>query len=144
MFHHIINSMAYGTKRFNLALTSPTNPIARIEDSFRNMSSQLRLGLPKGIFPVTVPVTIFKELLPSSILATWLPHLNLLYLITLTILGERYKLWSCSLWILLHSSFVSHFGPNIRLRILFSNTLSQRSSLNVPYANPISFISCYQ
>ena len=52
-------------------------------------------------------------------------------LITLTILGERYKLWSFSLWSLLHSPFSSLLGPNIRLRILFSNTLSLRSSLNV-------------
>ena len=30
----------------------------------------LRLGLPKGVFPVGVPVKILKALLPSSILAT--------------------------------------------------------------------------
>ena len=44
-------------------------------------------------FPVGLPVKILKAFLPSSILATCSAHLNLLDLITLTILGERYKLW---------------------------------------------------
>ena len=48
-------------------------------------------GVPKGLFPVGLPVTILKAL-PSSILATCPAHLNLVDLITLTILGERYKL----------------------------------------------------
>ena len=56
------------------------------------LSSHLRRGLPKSLFPVSVPVKIFKALLPCSILATDPDHLNLLDLITLTILGERYKL----------------------------------------------------
>ena len=58
------------------------------------MSSYLRLGLPKGLFPVGLgpPVKILKALLTSSILATCSAYLNLLDLITLTILGERYKL----------------------------------------------------
>ena len=56
------------------------------------LSSHLRLGLPKGLFPVGLPVKILKVLLLSSILATCPAHHNLLDLITLTILGERYKL----------------------------------------------------
>ena len=89
------------------------------------MSSYLRLGLPKGLFPagVGLPVTILKALLHSSILSTWPAHFSLLDLITLTILGERYKLWISSLWSLLNSPLSSLLGPNIRLRILFSNTL---------------------
>ena len=51
-----------------------------------------RLGLPKGLFPVGLLDKILKALVPSSILATCPAHLNLLDLITLTILGERYKL----------------------------------------------------
>ena len=54
--------------------------------------SHLRQGLLKGLFPVGLPVKILKALLPSSILATSPTYLNLLDLITLTILGERYKL----------------------------------------------------
>ena len=56
------------------------------------LSSHLRIGLPKGLFPVGLPVKILKALLPSSILATCPAYLNLLDLITLTLLGERYKL----------------------------------------------------
>jgi hypothetical protein len=65
------------------------------------LSSHLRLGLPKGILLVGLPIKFLKTLLPSSILATWPAHLNLLYLITLTALSELYKLWSSSLWSLL-------------------------------------------
>ena len=49
--------------------------------------SHLRLGFPKNLFAEGLPVKIVKELLPSSILATWPAHLNVLDLITLTILG---------------------------------------------------------
>jgi hypothetical protein len=56
------------------------------------LSSHLLLGLPKGLFPVSLPVRILKELLSSSILATCPVHLSHLDLITLTILGGRYKL----------------------------------------------------
>ena len=78
-----------------------------------------------------LPVKILKALLPSSFLATCPAHLNLLDLITVNILSERYKLWSSSLWSLLHSPFSSLLGPNIRLRILFTNTFCLHSSLNV-------------
>ena len=105
------------------------------------MFSHLRLGLPKGLFPVGLQVKIVKAVLPSSILSTCPAHLNLLDLITLTILCERYKLWSSSLWSLLHSPFASLLGPNIRLRILFSNTHSLHTWM--PYTglkfNPLGY-----
>ena len=61
----------------------------------------------------------------------FLLYFSLLDLINLAILGERYKLWSSSLWNLLHFPFASLLGLNIRLKILFSNTFSLCSSLNV-------------
>ena len=65
----------------NNSYLSRINPITRI-DTY----------LPKGLLPVGLPFKILKALLPSSILATCPAHLNLLDLINLTILGERYKL----------------------------------------------------
>ena len=41
---------------------------------------------------------MLKALLSSSFLATWTAHLNHIDLITLTVFGELYKLWSSSLW----------------------------------------------
>ena len=112
-------------------------------------SCQLRLGTPRGFFPAGLPVKILKTLLPSSNLATWPVHLNLLDSITLIILGEWYKLWNSSLLSFLHSPFKSLLGPNIRLKILFTNTLSLHSSLNVrghvsqPYRTTDNIIVLY-
>ena len=66
------------------------------------LSSHLRIGLPKGFFPIGLPVKILKALLLSSNLATRPARFNLLDLIILTILGERYKPWSSSLWSLIY------------------------------------------
>ena len=85
--------MAYGTRRFNAAFIRALPALIPISSrSILILSSYLRLGFPKGLFPVGLPVKILKALLPSSILATYPAHLNLIDLITLTILGERYKL----------------------------------------------------
>ena len=59
-----------------------------------NIALPSRLENSRGLIPVGLPVKLLKALLASSITATWPTHLNSLYLITLTILGERYKLWS--------------------------------------------------
>ena len=95
------------------------------------MSTHLCLGLPRGFFLVGFPVNIMEAVPSSFILATCRPRLNLLELIALTVLSKGYKLGSFSLWSFLHSPYSSLFGPNIRLRILFSNTHSLRSSTNV-------------
>ena len=64
--------------------------------------------------------------------ATCPTHLIFLDLITRTILGEQYRSLSCSLCSFLHSPVSSSLlSPNILLNILFSNTFSLRSSLNV-------------
>ena len=66
------------------------NPNPHIDTYFSKMHSNIVLLCP----PNGVSVKTFKALLPSvpPILATCAAHLNLLDLITLTILGERYKL----------------------------------------------------
>ena len=94
------------------------------------MSSYLRLGLLKGLFPEGLPVKILKAPLPFSILIIWPAHLNILDLIVFAILGERYKLRSSSLWRFLLFPFLSLLVSNNRLKILFSNTLRRHSSLN--------------
>ena len=79
-----------------IPILSRINPIPHFDTYFFKilliLSSHIRLGLPKGLFPVGLPVKILKTLLPSSILATCPVHLNLVDLTTLTMLGERYKL----------------------------------------------------
>ena len=118
-----------------ILILSQTKPVPPIDTYFFKIHynvvpAHLRLGLPKVLFPVGLPVKILKAFLLSSIQAICPAHLNFLHLITLTTLGERNKLWSSSLWSLLHSPFSYLLGTNIRLGILFSNTLSLHSSLN--------------
>jgi len=66
---------------------------------------------------------------------------------TLVLLGETVQ--TMKLWNLLRSAFLYYLSLNIRLRILFPNTLSQRSSLNIinyvskPYIIIGNFIVLY-
>ena len=60
------------------------------------LSSHLRLGLPNGLFPSGFPTKTLCTPLPSSIRATCPAHLNILYFITRTILGEQYRSLSSS------------------------------------------------
>ena len=69
---------------------------------------------------------------PLPIRATCSANLILLETITRTILGEQYGSLSSSLCSLLDSLITSSpLGQNNLLRILFTNTYSQRTSLNV-------------
>ena len=85
------------------------------------MSSHLRLGLPKGIFPIGLPVKILKAVLPSSILATWPAHLNLLDLITLTAVWSRHELWVCFQLIIL---FEYHINVKCEVSLLVVNKIA--------------------
>ena len=79
-----------------IPILSRINPIPRTDNYLFKVHSNIVLpSTPrplKCLFPVGLPVKMLKALLPSSILAICPAHLNLLDLITLTILGERYKL----------------------------------------------------
>ena len=74
------------------------NPIPRIDNKFFEIYCNIVLPymprLSKRSFPVGLPVKILKALLPSSILAIFPAHLNLLNLIKLTISnnGTKYVL----------------------------------------------------
>ena len=89
-------SMPHSHGLSNNSYPEPNHSPSLIPISSRSiliLASHLRLGLPKDLFPVGLALKILKALLPSSILATYPAHLNLLDLITLTnILGDRYKL----------------------------------------------------
>ena len=61
--------MDYGTRKINPAFTR--SPIPRIDTYFLKIVPNIVLPStpPKGLFPVGLPVQIFKALLPSSIVA---------------------------------------------------------------------------
>jgi hypothetical protein len=83
------------------------------------LCTHLRLAFPSG-------------LLFSPVGATCLAHIILLDMIILIILDEGYNSRSSLLCSFLYSPVTSSlFGPNIPLSILFSNTLSLYSSLNI-------------
>ena len=78
-----------------------------------------------------LPATILKEFLPCSILVTWFAHLNLLYLITLTI-PRYYVNGIITKYLIMKFSplpILICLGPKYSLRILFSSSLSLCSSL---------------
>jgi hypothetical protein len=61
------------------------------------LSTRLRLGLPSALFPFVFLTNNLYAVLFSPFRATCPAHLILLYLITLTILGEEHK--SRSSWL---------------------------------------------
>ena len=106
----------------NNPFQSRINPIPCIDTYFFKFHPNIALAFKsrpsKGLFPINLPVKILREFLHPFIMATWPAYLNLLDLITLSILGERYKQWRSSLWNL-HSLFSLPIGPNIHLRSCF-------------------------
>ena len=78
-----------------ISILSRINPIHYIRTYFFKVDSNIALSTmprPRGLFPIDLPINILKALLPSSVLDTCSVHLNILDLITLAVLGERYKL----------------------------------------------------
>ena len=65
-------SMPHSQGLSNIPFLNSIKPIPRIDTYFLRyiltLPSQLRLVLPKGLFPVGVPVKMLKALLPSSIM----------------------------------------------------------------------------
>jgi hypothetical protein len=95
------------------------------------LSSHLRLDLPSGLLHSGLPTKMLYAPLTYPMSATCPANLTLLNLITLTILGEEYKLCSSSLCNFLQPPVTSSLlGPNILLSTLFSNTLNLCSFLN--------------
>ena len=121
-----------------IPILNPLNPIPRIDTYFFKIHSNIVLPPTSRLSKALgLSVKVLKVLLPSSILAKWPVHLNLLDLITLTKLDTWYKHWISSLRSLLHFPLSSRLAPSIRHRILFSNrpTLSLNSSLRCFWKN---------
>ena len=133
-----------GTGRFITALTtvrhlSPNTglkkPVRASPSHFLKivwiLSSHLGIGLPSDLLPSGFPTkTVYTQLL-APIRATYLAHI-ILDLITRTIFGEEYRSLSSTLCSLLCCPVTpSLLAPDILLSIVFSNTLSLRSSLSV-------------
>ena len=88
--------MPHSQRFFNNSYSEP-NPCtdSYLFKIYFNIVQHLLLGFPIGLSVVGLLVKIFKAFLPSSILAKCPARLNLLDLITLTILGKRYKVPHC-------------------------------------------------
>ena len=123
-------------RHLSLSWTSSIQFIHPHPTSWRSILifSHRRLGLPSVLFPSGFPTkTPYTPLVsPIRVHATCSAYLILLDFITRTILDEEYRSLSSSLCSFLHSPVTSYLlGPNILVNALFSNTLSQLSSLNV-------------
>jgi len=79
------------------------------------LSSHVRLCFPNGLFHSGHPTKGLETALPSSMRDTWPIHLNLLDLITLTIIGQVNRPWNSSLCNFFHNLYSSILGPNINI-----------------------------
>ena len=96
------------------------------------LSPHLCQGILSCLFPSGFPTKTLHAPLPSPTRATCPAHLILLDLINQTKFGEELRSVSSSLCSFNYSPvIISLLGPNILLSILFSNTLSLCSSLNI-------------
>lgn len=109
-FHHVFNSSALR--------------------SFNTESSQLNLGLTFFLLTSGWEQDIFMQSTLSSILATFPNLFNLPILITFTMLGSVYKLYSSSLYLILHIA-LTQISPQIFFKIVLSNILNSPSSVLV-------------
>ena len=86
-------------------------------------SAHLVLGLPTGLVVWKFPFRTFFGILSSSILIIWPAHSSLLILMSSTMFGTLYKLYS-SLFHLGRQHPLSCVGPYILRNIFLSNVLS--------------------
>ena len=117
-------------------ILSQLDPIHIPTSHFLKIHLYTFLPSTPGSSKCTLSLRFFNQNLYTSLLshirATCTAYLILLDFITRKKLGEEYRPLSSILCSFLHSLIISSFlGPNILLNILFSNTLSLRSSLNV-------------
>ena len=107
-------------------------PTSHILKNHLNIILQFTPGCPKWSLSLRFPTKTLYTPILSPIHATFPAPLILLDFITLTILGEQYRVLSSSLRTSLYSPVISSLlRPNILLSTLFSNTVTLRSSLNV-------------
>ena len=65
----LITSISYRTRRFKAAFTNNQYSETK-QPNFSYYLRSIILGIPKGLFPVGLPVKICEALLPPFILAT--------------------------------------------------------------------------
>ena len=88
-------------------------------------------GSPQCSLSLRFPYQNPLHACPLPIRATCPAH-PILDFINKTILGDEYRSWSSSLCSFLHFPIPSSLlGPNILVNVLFSNTLSLRSTFNI-------------